>query len=1214
MDDGTIVGDDEEEGSQGSQGSQGSGSAPLNATRNPILDMYEDSADTLGNFLQPIIYLNSQGFALMVTNELLVAFVGTLADILGTALGQEEEVSEVTEETLTSIVQEIMDYMSVGLYFDEDKEGNMSLQLNFTKEASEEETGDGGVFDSVGYSITLSLLQDSMLVISADTFNEYYRYMTEDEELMSYYDGCFNLDGETGVEWRFNLGLDITLAADLKEYILNWSSLFANEEDEYGNAVGAAFYIQALNDIVGDVTLRIKADVKLAALDQWAIDAMIQLVSLDDVDADGDGQLDVKEEYFGLYVVGSLHDPEGYEEHGLRLYMTMGALEKYGLAGIELNGDVFESFLNLNLRKLLDTLGGTIGNATGGIVTTLDDLIAQLGGLFEGLFGGDDTETPAEDPEVNPDETPSNAPDEEEGDDPFGYEDEEEPVPVDWYLGLFDSIQFTKGAISIVVARTALQTILKEVLNFPFEEKLGEIAVDLDNVENSLTLRFGLDYQEPIDVSDTEWDDVTVTIADESDAAAVVDELASNDYLKLGLTSPFLNDLTVSYDSVSYAVNATYGYIGNSEQAKMLGISNGNVRYVVYYPHSTFGTTDDAQDKARLIFNAVVSRFAGTATPSGETVYTSQQVRDGYYTFTSKLANYTNIAVKLSQNAPSDPTRYCVMVAVAYANTSLPTLNADNIEAYNLGDREFDAVAEAELLKEIREYEENFLVGAVIEDSDVGGTVAPKALSAALSYVRRQAIDDHDDFALENPGERSIYYLFYDPLSYYYFDASAYVDTPAGKEASLAKQKELADKLIVAITEKFRGKAYTYERDSRGIYTLYYHRTQLTVSAKVVAETDINGDTVRYYVMLGVSSSMSMFNFSLKIHNIDIGLTEVNIFETTPLGGEIRDGLEGRMPYQTYFDEYFEPLSSYKWEFELNSEIFIDDTVGGIFDMSELIGTIASLIGGDNPSAIVQALSRFNLAIQPIDDLAISIGFSVRGYIDFSDITNMRLQLEMTYNGKTMILITYIGGYDVDEYGNKVENSTIYADLGGMALPSIALPGIQIGSVLKNLIGGLTEGDGLSLGPDNASDNSGSAIDNGPSNATGDSSIDKVELPDYGWDDRLLLITLGKEETSIAITGALLYSLIYNIGGNEVFAGLLGEIHPAIPRFRNIKIGYSEEDGISSSYVLPTTLRTRRRSDSVILSPRVLRRSGRKPNALLPSPPTHTTSLTTPTE
>ena len=66
----------------------------------------------------------------------------------------------------------------------------------------------------------------------------------------------------------------------------------------------------------------------------------------------------------------------------------------------------------------------------------------------------------------------------------------------------------------------------------------------------------------------------------------------------------------------------------------------------------------------------------------------------------------------------------------------------------------------------------------------------------------------------------------------------------------------------------------------------------------------------------------------------------------------------------------------------------------------------------------------------------------------------------------------------------------------------------------------------------------------------------------YGWTERLLLLTFGADETSLAITGALVYSLIANAFKNETIAGVLGDSQILLPMFRNLQIGCSEEDGV----------------------------------------------------
>ena len=168
--------------------------------------MFEDNVTSIGQFLTPIIYLNSQGFALMVTNELLISAADVLVEIIDAAIGSSEE-AVLTPERIEGIVEELLSYASIGLYFDENKDGNMSLQIAITKEPVEETTPDGGAFQSVGYSIILSLLQDSRFVINSDTYNNYYNELTSSADFTSFRNSCLTIDMETGANWRFNVGV-----------------------------------------------------------------------------------------------------------------------------------------------------------------------------------------------------------------------------------------------------------------------------------------------------------------------------------------------------------------------------------------------------------------------------------------------------------------------------------------------------------------------------------------------------------------------------------------------------------------------------------------------------------------------------------------------------------------------------------------------------------------------------------------------------------------------------------------------------------------------------------------------------------------------------------------------------------------------------------------------------------------------------------------------
>lgn len=135
--------------------------APDGPARNPIIDMYQESDYAIGNFLKPIIYLNSEGFGLMVTKELIIGVGDALIEILTGLLGAADSDVEVTTEHIEGIANLLLDYASVGLFFEEGT-GGVSLQINITKDSAEIETPDGNKYMSAGYAATLSLLHDSV--------------------------------------------------------------------------------------------------------------------------------------------------------------------------------------------------------------------------------------------------------------------------------------------------------------------------------------------------------------------------------------------------------------------------------------------------------------------------------------------------------------------------------------------------------------------------------------------------------------------------------------------------------------------------------------------------------------------------------------------------------------------------------------------------------------------------------------------------------------------------------------------------------------------------------------------------------------------------------------------------------------------------------------------------------------------------------------------
>ncbi|MBR2480511.1 MAG: hypothetical protein IKB56_04295, partial [Clostridia bacterium] len=902
----------------GNEAQNAPSTAPDGPARNPIIDMYQESDYAIGNFLKPIIYLNSEGFGLMVTKELIIGVGDALIEILTGLLGAADSDVDITTEHIEGIAELLLDYASVGLFFKEGT-GGMSLQINITKQSAEIETPDGNKYMSAGYGATLSLLHDSVALINTEAFDEYLDFMRNDEEMREFKEGCFSTGN---LEWRLNLGIDITVSADIREYILNWSSLFQNEADVDGNVVGAAFYIQALNDIMGDATLRIKADVALKDLDKWGIDAIIQLVKLKEPGTYEEGESDVEEEYFSLYVLGSMHrDAQSYEESRLGLYLTMDAFEGLGINGIELNHQVFEEFLSLNLNAVLDSLGGTLSNTAGGIVNTLDGLIESL----YDMLGDEDKmkdEENTEGEEGSENNQVQNAGEEGEQDDNiYDYEDEEvEEGSGMWYIGLLDSIQFTKGAISIVVAQTAIQTLLKETVGFPFDEKIGNLSITLDNTANALSLNLGLDYQEPIDVTKTEIENLNTTIAKQESVEAIKNAL--------GTASTALDGVLVTFNSIDSSVFASEGYYGSPENSEANGVvpvgSSVGVGYLVFDVYDVYGLdrnvvygAEELKQRALRIRTALVNSFKNK-----ESFVENNDLTNDISILTNEITK-TRIAIKLSESK--------VLLAYVTNVTNIPELRIAEIECSFLGDKLVSVVSEQDALKEIRTtYESNFLVNATVATED-----GDKALIAEKSYLQQQVITEDKAFPLENSGTRNVFYFVFNPAEYFTID-SGFIP---GSVNYLNASKANAERVIESISQHLQKHTYVWSQNAQGVHTFHHYAAMLNVSVKVAEIKNEFGAITEYKVLMAVSSTKSMYNVGLKIHGIDIGLGQTNIFAETPLGTMMRED------YLGYFEENFKPLSEYEMEAEISFEFRIDDTVGGLFDMSELLGTVGGLLG-----------------------------------------------------------------------------------------------------------------------------------------------------------------------------------------------------------------------------------------------------------------------------
>ena len=183
-------------------------------------------------------------------------------------------------------------------------------------------------------------------------------------------------------------------------------------------------------------------------------------------------------------------------------------------------------------------------------------------------------------------------------------------------------------------------------------------------------------------------------------------------------------------------------------------------------------------------------------------------------------------------------------------------------------------------------------------------------------------------------------------------------------------------------------------------------------------------------MILAIASNENRLKVSVGIKNIEVQLGDNDIFSK-------------RYDNDNYYEEYFNnranfaPLSNTSLDIEVNSTLSIDDTVGGLFDFSETPAAPRRDIG-------------LNFVLQPAEDLDVRIGFSLRVFIDFADLSNLALQLSITYGTssyrKEIAPITYRAMWQA----LRLAPST--PTFSGLSLPAIKLEGIDIGEIVKELL------------------------------------------------------------------------------------------------------------------------------------------------------------------
>ncbi|MDD4316042.1 MAG: InlB B-repeat-containing protein, partial [Clostridia bacterium] len=239
-------------------------------------------------------------------------------------------------------------------------------------------------------------------------------------------------------------------------------------------------------------------------------------------------------------------------------------------------------------------------------------------------------------------------------------------------------------------------------------------------------------------------------------------------------------------------------------------------------------------------------------------------------------------------------------------------------------------------------------------------------------------------------------------------------------------------------------------------------------------------------------------------------------------------------PNEDFFAEVdfseFESLSSYAWAAELNSSLKINDDLCALFDLSEL----------------TMPLMGIQLQMQAAEELDIELDFKLSTFVSFANLSDLRLQLEVTQNGQRKMMIAYVGS---DIQGD------IFVDLNGIALPAMKTTAVNLGTIVKDMLGGMFA---IDEEPQTAPMNG----DEGNSLAQAEAIARMYpDIKDMPFGANMLLFIGHSKEVSLAITGGLMTALFESL--NNVTDGGVPDMILDIPVFDSLKIGYSEKDDLA---------------------------------------------------
>lgn len=386
----------------------------------PVAALYnyaaEGRAAVGGDALEILLSLNSKEFSL----EISLLTITTVLSALG--FGGVD---------LTALVSSVFDGGKLGVNYDKD----FYIYLNIGKGATEK---------SGGYDLTVKLLNDTYADLSGEGFaalksrlenKEFENYVAFD--LMAILNGgSFDIMGFVG---KIAASIDLTVSAELKEYLIDWSKIF---ED---NSIDSLLYIQINEALSGAVTLTLRFDVNLELLlkGKLAID-----IALSFKDAAGNEMLSLAIRGLGLYGDSTENDLV------VMLHVPGTPMPDFVISGADIEAFAGLDY-NVVINNLLKGLGLTEEEKGQGV--TLASRKANEPSLA-GIIGDDK-----------------------------GLE----ILPGVNIATLVDNISLVKGKVAVVLTKNIIEQLLLALFGFPFEDIQG-ISASIDLIENEIAVNINL--------------------------------------------------------------------------------------------------------------------------------------------------------------------------------------------------------------------------------------------------------------------------------------------------------------------------------------------------------------------------------------------------------------------------------------------------------------------------------------------------------------------------------------------------------------------------------------------------------------------------------------------------------------------------------------------------------------------------------------------------